>query len=173
VKYSSTLKWFLLPVLLISLGWKSVLNIDYTTNVDDRILKFLRENYFIVVISDEMIQNKATFRASRAKCQMLVTAISPRAWERDSIHSRAKETEQVFFVFRGKVYAEPPISQTTFDFLRYKILLELGLKVRPNVVLAIIATKTCDAETLPWHQIEATQAENGKAGSSWTIAMKS
>jgi hypothetical protein len=158
VKYSPMLKWLLLLLLTISLGWKSALNIDYSSNFDDRIRQFLTRNYFIVSESEEMMPEKRTFRASRGTCWMLVTAISARGWERDLIKSRKTEAQRVFFVFTGNVYAEAPTWLTTIDFLRYKILIELGLKVRPNPVLSVIATKSCDAERLPWYEISSAEA---------------
>ena len=158
MKYSHMLKWLLLLLLPISLGWKSALHIDYSTGFDDRIRQFLARNYFIVSESEEVMQNKRTFRASRGACRMLVTAISARGWERDFLKNRETEVQQVFFIFAGKVYAEPPAWPATFDYLRYKILLELGLKVRPSPVLSVIAAKSCDVERLPWYEIGLAEA---------------
>lgn len=165
MKYSPMLKWLLLLLLPISLGWKSALHIDYSTDFDDRIRQFLARNYFTE--SEEVMRDKRTFRASRGVCRMLVTAISARGWERDFVKSRETEVQQVFFIFAGKVYAEPPAWLATFDFLRYKILLELGLKVRPSPVLSVIAAKSCDAERLPWYEIglaEPGTSEQSKHG---------
>jgi hypothetical protein len=153
VKYSPKLKWLLLLLLPISLGWKSALHIDYSSNFNDSLLTFLARKGFIVSVVSEFSSERRSFRASRASCQMSLTQISPRGWERDSIRSGATEVEQVFFVFAGKVYTEPPAWLATFDSLRYKILIELGFKVRPNPVLSVMATKSCDAERLPWYEI--------------------
>jgi hypothetical protein len=88
---------------------------------------------------------------------MLVTEISHRGWERDAINSRATVVEQVFIVFGGKIYAEQPTWRTASDFLWYKLLSELGLKVRPTPLLAVIATKSCDAERLPWYELASAE----------------
>jgi hypothetical protein len=157
VNFSPVLKWVLLLLLLISLGWKSAIRIDYSSNLEDKIRSFLVRNHFVVTVSEEVIRDHRTFRASKAACQMLVTEISHRGWERDAIHRRASVLEQVFIVFGGKIYAEQPTWLTASDFLWYKLLSELGLKVRPTPLLAVIATKNCDAERLPWYELASAE----------------
>ena len=88
---------------------------------------------------------------------MLVTEISPRGWERDIINSRATGADQVFIVFGGKIYAEQPTWLTASDFLRYKLLSELGSNVRPTPVIAVMATKNCAAEQLPWYELSSAE----------------
>jgi hypothetical protein len=153
VNFSPVLKWILLLLLLISLAWKSAIRIDYSSNLEEKIRSFLVRNHFIVTVSEEMIRDHRTFQASRAACRMLITEISSRGWERDSISSRATVVEQVFIVFGGKIYAEQPTWLTASDFLWYKLLSELGLKVRPTPLIAVIATKSCNAERLPWYEL--------------------
>jgi hypothetical protein len=154
-RVSTGLKWLLL-LLVVSLGWKSMIRIDYSSNLDDKIRSFLVRNHFIVTIS-VLIPDHRTFRASRPDCQMLVTEISPRGWERDTMKSRATPMEQVFVIFGGKIYAEHPIWLTASDFLWHKVLSEVGLKVRPTPLLSVIATKSCGAERLPWHELASAE----------------
>ena len=148
-------KWLLVLLLLLalSLAWKSAIRRDYSSNLEDKIGTFLVRNGFIVTVSEEMIRDKRTFRATKAACRMLVTEISPRGWERDIINSRATGADQVFIVFGGKIYAEQPTWLTASDFLWYKILSELGLNVRPTPTIAVMTTKSCDAERLPWYEL--------------------
>jgi hypothetical protein len=150
----------LLLLLPISLGWKSAIRIDYSSNLENELQNFLARNHFVVVASDEMFPGKA-FTATRAACRMLLTGVSYRGWERDSIHGRATATEQVFIVYHGKVYAEQPTWLTAADFLWYKVLSELGLKVRRTPVIAVIAAKSCAAERLPWHELGSAGATGG------------
>jgi hypothetical protein len=154
---SPGLKWLLLLLLVVSLGWKSTIRIDYSSNLEDKIRSFLVRNHFIVTVSEELIRDHRTFRASRPACQMLVTEISPRGWEREAMNSRATPMEQVFVVFGGKIYAERPIWLTASDFLWHKVLSEVGLKVRPSPLLAVIATKSCGAERLPWYELASAE----------------
>ena len=158
MNFSPVLKWILLLLLLISLGWKSAIRIDYSSNLEEKIHGFLVRNHFIVTVSEEMIRDHRTFRATKAACRMLVTEISHRGWESDTIKSRATVGEQVFIVFGGKIYAEQPTWLTASNFLWYKLLSELGLKVRPTPLLAVIATKSCDAERLPWYELASAEA---------------
>jgi hypothetical protein len=154
---SPVLKWVLLLLLVTSLGWKSAVRIDYSSNLEDKIRSFLVRNHFLVTVSEEIIRDHRTFRASKPSCQMLVTEISHRGWERDAMNKRATAMEQVFIVFGGKIYADPPTWRTVSDFLWYKVLSEIGLKVRPTPLLAVIATKTCDAERLPWYELASAE----------------
>jgi len=141
----------------MSLGWKSAVRIDYSSNLEDKIHSFLRRSDFIVTVSEELIRDHRTFRAFKAACLMLVTGISHRGWERDTMNKRATAGEQVFIVFGGKIYAEQPTWLTAFDFLWYKVLSELGFKVFPTPVIAVIASKSCDAQRLPWYELSSAE----------------
>jgi hypothetical protein len=155
--FSPVLKWVFLLLLAMSLTWKSAVRIDYSSNLEDKIRSFLARNHFLVTVSEEIIRDHRTFRASKAACQMLVTGISHRGWERDAMKGRATAMDEVFVVFGGKIYGEQPTWRTASDFLWYKLLSELGLKIRPTPILAVIATKTCDAERLPWHELASAE----------------
>jgi hypothetical protein len=157
VNFSRVFKWLLLPLLLLSLGWKSVIQIDYSSNLEDKMRSFFIRNHFMVTVSEELIRDHRTFRATKAACLMLVTGISHRGWERDLMNKVAAAREQVFIVFGGKIYAEQPTWLTVLDFLWYKVLSELGFKVFPTPVIAVIATKSCDAERLPWYELSSVE----------------
>jgi hypothetical protein len=161
VNYSPVLKWSLLLLLALSLGWKSAIRIDYSSNLENNVLSFLARNHFVVVVSDEMFPGRKAFGATRAACRMLLTEVSYGGWERDSIHGRATAMEQVFIVFGGKVYAEQPTWLTAVDFLWYKVRSELGFKVRRSPIIAVIATRSCAAERLPWHELGSAGAAGG------------
>ena len=160
MNYSSMLKGILVLLILFSLGWKSAVHRDYSSNLEDKIRSFLTTNQFNFAVSEEMIRDKRTFRATKPACRMLVTEISPRGWERDTINKSATTVDQVFIVFGGRIYPEQPIWLTAADFLRYKVLSELGSKLRPTPVIAVIATKTCDAERLPWHELGSAEPKS-------------
>jgi hypothetical protein len=152
--FSRMLKWVLLLLLLVtSLGWKSVVRIDYFSNLEDKMRGFLVRNHFLFTVSEEIIRDHRTFRATKPACLLLVTEISHRGWEREAMNKRAASGDQVFIVFGGKIYAEQPIWLTAADFLRYKLLSELGFRVFPTPVIAVIATDSCHAEQLPWHEL--------------------
>jgi hypothetical protein len=161
VNYSPVLKWLLLALLLLSLGWKSAIRIDYSSTLQNDILSFLSRNRFVVVVSEGMFPGSQAFTATRGACRMVLTGISYRGWERDSIHGRATAMEEVFIVFGGKIYAEQPTWLTAIDFLSYKVLSELGFKVRRAPVIAVIATKNCAAELLPWHELGSAATTGG------------
>jgi hypothetical protein len=153
------LKWLLVLLLLLalSLAWKSAIRRDYSSNLEEKVFSFLVRNGFIVTVSEEMIRDHRTFRATKASCRMLITPISHRGWERDIMNNLATVADQVFIVFGGKIYAEQPTWLTASDFLRYKLLSELGSNVRPTPVIGVMATKNCAAEQLPWYELGSAE----------------
>lgn len=157
MNYFPVPKWLLLLLLLLalSLGWKTAIRRDYSSDFEEKVFSFLVRNGFIVTVSEEMIRDKRTFRATKGACRMLVTEISHRGWERDIINSRATVADQVFIVFGGKIYAEQPTWLTASDFLWYKLLSELGSKIRATPTIAVMATNNCDAERLPWYELSS------------------
>jgi hypothetical protein len=151
-------KWLLvLCFCLHSVSLEVAIRRDYSSNLEEKVFSFLVRNGFIVTVSEEMIRDKRTFRATKAVCRMLVTPISHRGWERDIINSRATGADQVFIVFGGKIYAEQPTWLTASDFVRYKLLSELGSNVRPTPVIAVLAAKNCAAEQLPWYELSSAE----------------
>ena len=149
----------LLLLLLISLGWKSAIHRDYSSNLEDKIRSFLARNHFIVTVSEEMIRDKRTFRATKAACRMLVTEISPRGWERDSYKQPRNNSGSGLYRFRRKDLCRAANVADRVDFLWYKLLSELGLNVRPTPLFAVMATKSCDAERLPWYELGSAGAQ--------------
>ena len=156
MSYFPVLKWLFLLLLVVSLAWKSAIHIDYSSDLEENVFRFLVRNDFLVTVSEEMIRDKRTFRATNGACRMLVTPISSRGWERPTIEERTTKLDQAFIVFGGRIYTEQPIWLTAADFLWYKILSELGsTRVRPTPILAVIANKNCDAERLPWYELSS------------------
>jgi hypothetical protein len=157
VKYSPTLKWLLVLLLPLSLGWKCAIRIDYSTNVQETIVEFLARNYFSVSESDQIMPQTRTFAGRSFSCRILITLVSYRAWERDAIYNHATAEDQVFFVFNGKIYSNYPSWLAGFNFLWYKIMSELGFRMQTPFAIAVIATKSCNAEQLPWHEFSSAE----------------
>jgi hypothetical protein len=156
VSYFPVLKWLFLLLLVVSLAWKSAIRIDYSSDLEENVFRFLVRSNFVVTVSEEMIRDKRTFRATKSACRMLVTPISSRGWERPTMKEHTARLDQLFFVFGGRIYAEQPIWLTAADFVWYKILSELGsTRVRPTPILAVIASNNCDAERLPWYELSS------------------
>jgi hypothetical protein len=75
-------------------------------------------------------------------------------WDRDLIRRYADTEDRVFVVFRGRTYSDQPTFLTVFDALWSRFRRELGIRVWPNPVLAVVARISCDAERLLWVQLD-------------------
>jgi hypothetical protein len=75
-------------------------------------------------------------------------------WDRDQIQRYADAEDRIFVVFRGRVYFNQPTFRTVFDALYSRFQRELGFRAQPNPVLAVVAKANCDAERLPWDEID-------------------
>jgi hypothetical protein len=163
VRYSRALKWLLLPLLLaFTLGWKvaarSVAGEQPTDrNVQAAVAEFLIRQHFGVSISERAEEGKPTVVANSGSCRILVAKSPALGWDRDLIRRYADVEDRVFVVFRGRIYPDQPTFLTVFDALLTRFRRELGFRVEPSPVLAVVARMSCDAERLPWDQLEVAR----------------
>jgi len=153
VKFSPALKWLVLLLLPLSLGWKLAVHPDYTDDLTGKVATFLTHYDFKVVVHKIEMPWTPYILATRGGCRILVAKPSYRGSYDDIIRRRASATERVFVVFGGKVYTEQPTWLTVPDYLWAKFLGELGFKPHPTSLIAVIAQKSCDAERLPWSEL--------------------
>jgi len=153
VKFSPALKWLVLLLLPLSLGWKLAVHPDYTDDLTDKVATFLSGHGFKVVVGKIQMPGAPYIIATRGGCQILVARPSYRGSDDDMIRRRASATDRVLIVFGGKVYTEQPTWLTVPDYLWAKFLGELGFKPHPASLIAVIAQKSCDAERLPWSEL--------------------
>ena len=163
MRYSRALKWLVLLVLLaFTLGWKvaarSAAGEQPTDrNVQAAVAEFLVRQHFGVSISERAEEGKPTVVANSGSCRMLVAKSPALGWDRDLIRRYADAEDQIFAVFRGRIYSDQPTFLTVFDALLTRFRRELGFRVEPNPVLAVVARMSCDAERLPWDQLEVAR----------------
>jgi hypothetical protein len=153
VKFSPALKWLVLLLLPLSLGWKLAVHPDYTDEFTGKVATFLTRHDFKVVVGKTEMPGAPYIFAFRIDCRMLVAKPSYRGSDDDMIRHRAAATDRVFVVFGGKVYTKQPTWLTVPDYLWAKFLGELGFKPDPTSLIAVIAQKSCDAERLPWSEL--------------------
>ncbi|MFZ1094970.1 MAG: hypothetical protein WAN75_38100 [Xanthobacteraceae bacterium] len=91
--------------------------------------------------------------ASAGLCRMLITRAAPIASDRAMIRKNASAGDSVFIVFHGQVYSEQPTWLTAADVLWSRLQRELGLPSRSIGPIAVTATRSCDAERLPWAEL--------------------
>jgi len=178
VKFSPVLKWFLLIILLVlTLGWKvaTVQPDEYSgfekkeADVQRKIAEFLVHQHFTAFVPPEKTMTDLPMvGATAGACRMLVIKSSYDGSDHQRIvRGYASAANTVFVVFGGRIYAEQPTLLTVSDFLWAKFRRQLGLPVEPRTVLVVIATKSCEAERLPWNELGSQRSDNINARVLW------
>jgi hypothetical protein len=163
VSYSLALRWIIIPLLLLTLGWKVAVQLSGSqeggqlgglgTKASSKIAEFLVRQRFIVTTFQNAQVGEPAIQASAGDCRILIAESRSEGSDQDRLRHYATARDAVFVVFGGRIYAEQPTWLTTFDYLWSKFLRELGSKAPATPVLTVIATKSCGAERLPWHQL--------------------
>jgi hypothetical protein len=158
VSYSRALSWFIVPLLVITLGWKvAVRTGDHgqaaERDIQREAVNFLVRNHFTIIASEPMTEGRPTIHAIAGPCRVLVATTSWLGSDRDVLRSHATAADGVFVVFNGNTYAEQPTWLTVPSFLWARFRRELGLQAQTPTVLTVIASRSCDAERLPWKEL--------------------
>lgn len=160
MRFSRAHKWLVLAVLLaLSLGWKVVARSiageqPTEPNVQAAVGEFLVRQHFGVSITERVEEGKPAVSAISGSCRILVAKSPAIGWDRDQIRRYASAEDRIFVVFRGQVYSDQPTFRTVLDALYSRFQRELGFRARSNPVLAVVARTNCDAERLPWGEID-------------------
>ena len=163
MSYSPALRW-LFPLLLVlvlvplSFGWKLAVQRDDLGGLEERndylkVAEFLVRQRFSVTVAEKLEAGEPKIVGTAGVCRVLVAKSASDGSDRDRIRSNATPGDTVFVVFGGRTYAEQPTWLTTFDWLWSKFRSELGFNAHATPVFVVIATKSCRAEQLPWHQL--------------------
>jgi hypothetical protein len=158
VNSSSTFRWFIAGALLLTIGWKIAIQPDDPNYLKENLVKFFERNHFTVVVTKEIVNYTPIIRASTASCQLQVARLTPDGSNRDLIRHLAAGTDRSFVVFRGTVYTQQPVVWTVLHYLWSRFLRELGLIDHITPVISVAATSSCNAEGLPWDELEAIGA---------------
>jgi len=158
VSSSPVLKWGVLLLLPLTLGWKLAVRPGDSGELKEKetqlkIAEFLVRQRFAVAVSEKMDEGQPAIRATAGACRILVAKSPALGWDRDMIRRNATAADEIFVVFAGKVYTEQPTWLTVPDFLWARFRRELGMNAQPTPVLAVIATTNCAAERLPWSEL--------------------
>ena len=145
-------------MLLLTIGWKIAIQPDDPNYLKEDLIKFFERNHFNVVVTDEMVNYTPIIRATTASCHLQVARLTPDGSNRDLIRHLAAGTDRSFVVFRGTVYTQQPIFWTVLNYLWSRFLRELGLVRHITPVIAVAVNSSCNAERLPWGELQAVQA---------------
>jgi hypothetical protein len=153
VNSSRAFRWFIVGVLLLTIGWKLAIPPDDPNYLKEDLIKFFERNHFKVVVTDELVNYTPIIRATTASCQLQIARLTPDGSNRDLIRHLAAGTDRSFIVFRGTVYAQQPVTWTILNYLWSRFLRELGLIEHVTAVISVAVNTSCNAEQLPWGEL--------------------
>jgi hypothetical protein len=156
VNSSSVFKGFIVLLLVPTLAWKAAIPADNPDSLKGDLIKFLERNQFDVVVTDTMVNYQPLIQASTGACRLQVARLTQDGSNRDLIRHFAASADRTFVVFRGKVYAEQPVFWTVINYLGSRALREVGLMRHAAPVIAVAANSSCEAERLPWGELQPT-----------------
>ncbi len=151
MSFSPALKWLIAIFLPLTLAWKLTVNAVSNDHLEDDVIAFLTRQGFHAVVTEDT--NFRRILAVNSSCHMLVKEFNDGAY-RDMMRSLVAADESLIFVHQGKVYQEQPILLTVSAELWARALHKMGLTDRNEFVLAVVAERQCDAERLPWDQLQ-------------------
>jgi hypothetical protein len=154
VNSSRAFRLFIPLLLLVSVGWKIVIRPDNGDYLKTHLVDFFERNRFDVEVTKEIVNYTPIIRASRTSCRLQIARLTPDGSNRDLIHHLAGNADGAFVVFRGRVYERQPILFTVINYLWSRFLREMGLAAHIYPVIAVAQSSSCNAEQLPWSQLQ-------------------
>lgn len=150
---SRAFRWSIAVAILLTIGWKIAVQPDGGDYLTKQLVDFFERNHFDVSVTDEKVNYTPIVRATTDLCRLQVARLTPDGSNRDLIQHLAAGADRSFVVFRGKVYAQQPISLTVAYYLWSRFLRELGLISHITPVITVAANSSCNAERLPWVEL--------------------
>jgi hypothetical protein len=152
VSFSPVLKLLLAVFLPLTLFWKLTVKADNDDRRENDIIAFLARQGFDEVEAADL--NFPGMRAVNGTCHMRIITPSYYGADRDIIRDLVAADETVMFVHQGRVYQQQPILLTVSAKLWTRALRKMGVAYRHTPVLAVVAQRQCDADRLPWDQLQ-------------------
>jgi hypothetical protein len=150
VSSSPILKLLIATLLALTLAWKLGVNAVGNDHVEEDVVAFLTSQGFKVAKDT----NSGMILAVNGSCLMHGMLILSNGADRDMIRSLVGADENLIFVHQGKVYQEQPVLLAVSAELWGRVLRKLGFTDRREFVLAVVAQRQCDADRLPWDQLQ-------------------
>jgi hypothetical protein len=164
VKSSRGIKYLIILLFLsLTLAWKVIARATpheqpTDRNIQDRVAEFLIRQHFSVAMMERAEEGKPAITANSGSCRMIVMRSPALGWDRDLVRRYAGAEDQVFVVFRGRIYSDQPTFQTAVDALWSRFQRELGFTVWPSPVLGVVARTSCGADRLPWERFDPSRS---------------
>lgn len=150
----SAFRWCVATALFLAIGWKTAVPFENPDYLKEDLVRFLERNHFNVVVTDEIATDTPIIRATRASCQLQVARLTPDGSNRNLVRHLATGMDRSFVVFRAEVYTRQPIALTVLHYLWSRFLRELGLIKQITPVIDVAENISCNAERLPWTQLQ-------------------
>jgi len=149
--------------LSLTLGWKVIARATRDEQPTDRsiqvrVAEFLVRQHFSISMLEHAEEGKPVVTANSGSCRILVMKSPALGWDRDLVRRYANAEDQVFVVFRGRIYSDQPTFRTVLDTLWSRFLRELGFRTWPSPVLAVVARMGCEADRLPWDKFDPARS---------------
>ena len=141
-------------MLLLTIGWKIAIQPDDPNYLKEGLIKFFERNHFNVVVTDETVNYTPIIQATTATCHLQIARLTADGSNRNLVGYLASGTDRSFVVFRGTVYARQPVLWTVLNYLWSRFLRELGLIRHITPVINVAENSSCNAERLPWGEIQ-------------------
>lgn len=110
--YSPALKWSIITLLPLTIGWKVVGKPENPAELQNAIVEFLTKEHFDVSVTDQGMEYMSMVYAKSRSCQLRVARVSPLGHEADVVRQASARSDRTFYVFRGTVYPEQPVRLT-------------------------------------------------------------
>jgi hypothetical protein len=150
---SPALKWFIVLLLPLTLGWKLTVRPHDPSELNDSLVEFFARHHFGVIVTEDDMGQSPVIQATAGVCRVLAGEISSNGGNWQLPRRFAAPTDHVFVVFHGRVYSTQPTLLTAVSDLWSQFLRQTGLVRHQSSVIAIVASATCDAEGLPWEEL--------------------
>jgi hypothetical protein len=152
VSFSPALKLLLAVLLPLTLVWKLTVKAENNDQPEDDVIAFLARQGFHAVVAEDLVVRG--IRAVKGTCRMRIMMPSYFGADRDLVGNLVAADESLMFVHQGRLYQEQPILLTVPAELWAHALRKMGLIDRHMPVLAVAAQRQCEAERLPWDQLQ-------------------
>jgi hypothetical protein len=152
VSFSPALKLLLAVFLPLTLFWKLTVKADNSDHPEDDVVAFLARQGFHEIVTEDL--HFRGIQAVNGACHMRIIMPSYYGADRDIIRDLVAADETLMFVHDGRVYREQPILLKVPAEIWRRALRKMGLAGRQMPVLAVVAQRQCEADRLPWDQLQ-------------------
>jgi hypothetical protein len=150
---SPALKWLIVLLLPLTLGWKLTVRADDTSELSGNLVEFFARHHFSVIVTKDDMGQSPIIQATAGACRLLAGKISSDGGNSQLPRRFAAPTDHIFVVFHGRVYPNQPTLLTAASDLWSRFLSRTGLLRQQSSVVAVVASATCGAEGLPWGEL--------------------